>query len=155
MSHVAPYSSIVKHSLLMFFLEFVFVSVCRRLSRIAPLRCTVSHINIFFLLCQAAKNLTPEQEGLDFLYSNLDLENAKTFKYVQHPKKPQEGSSGEKGGGAADGGAGAEVANDGGAAAAMKVYLTRKEQKRIRRTTRMERERRVFCGTLSLLITCW
>lgn len=84
------------------------------------------------------------------LYGLLKLENAKTFKYVQHPKPTQAAPApSAAGSAAAEGGAGGQGAaagagaagGDGGDAAAMKVYLTKKERKRIRRTTRMERER--------------
>lgn len=84
--------------------------------------------------------MTPEASTSETLYGLLELENAKTFKYVQHPKKTEEAvtgaGTGGEGGGAAAGGEGVSLA--------MKVYLTKKERKRIRRTTRMERERLVL-----------
>ncbi|CAN0196718.1 unnamed protein product, partial [Ectocarpus fasciculatus] len=95
---------------------------------------------------KAAGKLEAEAGNTDALYPVLLLENAKTFKYIQHPKKPLEEEAAATaaaaaavggGDGKAAGGAGA----DGSDAAAMKVYLTKKERKRIRRTTRMERER--------------
>eukprot|EP00903_Cladosiphon_okamuranus_P006751 g6586.t1 len=91
---------------------------------------------------KAAGKLEGDAGSTEALYALLKLENAKTFKYVQHPKKPVEAAAGAAaaGGGAAGQGAGA-ADGDGGAAVAMKVYLTKKERKRIRRTTRMERER--------------
>lgn len=87
---------------------------------------------------QAEGNLAPEINNADALHELLDLENSKFCKYVQHPKK-KEDVVGGVGGAAA---VAASPAEGGGEeATAMKVYLTKKERKRIRRTTRMERER--------------
>ncbi|CAN0448174.1 unnamed protein product, partial [Ectocarpus sp. 8 AP-2014] len=98
---------------------------------------------------KAAGKLEAEACTTDALYPVLLLENAKTFKYIQHPKKPLEEEAAAAAGAAAaaaavgggDGKAAAGGGADGSDAAAMKVYLTKKERKRIRRTTRMERER--------------
>ncbi|CAN0314410.1 unnamed protein product, partial [Ectocarpus sp. 4 AP-2014] len=98
---------------------------------------------------KAAGKLEAEACTTDALYPGLVLENAKTFKYIQHPKKPSEEEAAATAGAAAaaaavgggDGKAAAGGGADGSDAAAMKVYLTKKERKRIRRTTRMERER--------------
>lgn len=92
-----------------------------------------------------AKKLEPEAASTEALYPLLQLENAKTFKYIQHPKKPEEPEQTPAGVTSAAGEVGAGT-GDGGATSAMTVYLTKKERKRIRRTTRLERERYVTCA---------
>lgn len=89
---------------------------------------------------QAEGKLAPEINNADALHELLDLENSKFCKYVQHPKKKEDVVGGV--GGVAASPAGGE-GNEG---TAMKVYLTKKERKRIRRTTRMERERCLCVG---------
>lgn len=84
---------------------------------------------------QAEGKLAPETNNAEALHELLDLENSKFCKYVQHPKKKEDVGAGAGWAGASSAG------GEGDEATAMKVYLTKKERKRIRRTTRMERER--------------
>ena len=87
---------------------------------------------------QAGGKLAPETNDVEALYEFLKLENSKFYAYVQHPKKQEAAvTASAVAGGKATGTGGVDVGEE----AAMKVYLTKKERKRIRRTTRMERER--------------
>ncbi|CAM9894544.1 unnamed protein product [Ascophyllum nodosum] len=87
---------------------------------------------------EAGGKLAPETNNVEALYEFLKLENSKFYAYVQHPKKQEAAvTASAVAGGKATGTGGVDVGEE----AAMKVYLTKKERKRIRRTTRMERER--------------
>jgi U4/U6 small nuclear ribonucleoprotein PRP3 len=67
-------------------------------------------------------DFTADETGIEALYDRMASENSNTLMYVQHPPK-------------LDG-----VAPAAETVGAMKVYLTKKERKRIRRQTRRERE---------------